>query len=213
MLNLIVQSGIDSLVKQTQALQKQMAFAASNALNSTAFDARTSLGDSTRNYFNKPTTFTQRGFFVEKATKATLTAIVGADAKRGKYLRTQIAGGQRGTKPFERRIGTSQLVPGAIKTNASGNVTKAAIVKLTTATTKTGKGSTFIGIPKGGNRPFGLYERQGKGGKEVLIPRFLQARPQYNSRFPIVNIVSKTVNNKYNYYFINALEKAIASAR
>jgi len=46
-----------------------------------------------------------------------------------------------------------------------------------------------------------------------LIPRFLQARPQYNSRFPIVNIVSKTVNNKYNYYFINALEKAIASAR
>ena len=213
MANLMVQSDISSLIKQTQALQKQMRFATANAINSTAFDARTSLGGATRQYFNNPTSFTQKGFQVEKANKINLIGIIGAESKRGRYLRTQIKGGNRGIKPFEQRFGLGRLVPAAIKLNSYGNPTKAAITKLGAASNATGKGSVFIGIPKGGNRERGVWQRQGRGGRDRLVPMFITATPTYQPRYPMQEIVTKVIQRRFDFYFQSSLQKAIASAR
>jgi len=211
--NIAVKSDLDKAANYAAAMSKQMRFATANAINSTAFDARTSLGGATRQYFNNPTSFTQKGFQVEKANKINLIGIVGAESKRGRYLRTEIKGGNRGIKPFEQRFGLGRLVPAAIKLNSYGNPTKAAITKLGAATNATGKGSVFIGIPKGGNRERGVWQRQGRAGRDRLVPMFITATPTYQPRYPMEEIVNKVIQRRFNFYFQSSLQKAIASAR
>ena len=212
-INVKVESNLDKAGIFVASMYKQMRFAAANAINSTAFDARTSLGGATRQYFNNPTPFTQKGFQVEKANKTNLVGIVGAESKRSRYLRTQIKGGDRGVKPFERRFGLGRLVPAAIKLNSYGNPTKAAIKKLGAAINATGNGSVFVGTPKGGNRQPGVWQRQGRGGRDRLVPMFITATPRYQAKYPMEEIVNKVIQRRFNFYFQSSLQKAIASAR
>ena len=212
-INVKVESNLDKAGIFVANMYKQMRFATANAINSTAFDARTSLSGATRQYFNNPTPFTQKGFQVEKADKTNLVGIVGAESKRSRYLRTQIKGGDRGVKPFEQRFNLGRLVPAAIKLNSYGNPTKAAITKLGAATNATGKGSVFVGTPKGGNREPGVWQRQGRDGRDRLVPMFITATPRYQARYPMKDIVTKVIQRRFNFYFQSSLEKAIASAR
>ncbi len=212
-INVKVESNLDKAGIFVASMYKQMRFATANAINSTAFDARTSLSGATRQYFNNPTPFTQKGFQVEKANKTNLVGIVGAESKRGRYLRTQIKGGDRGVKPFERRFGLGRLVPAAIKLNSYGNPTKPAITKLGAAINPTGNGSVFVGTPKGGNRQPGVWQRQGRGGRDRLVPMFITATPRYQAKYPMEEIVNKVIQRRFNFYFQSSLQKAIASAR
>lgn len=212
--NFRIKSDLPKAQNWAATMAKQLPFATAGALNSTAFDARTSLSGATRQYFDRPTTFTQNGFQVDKATKRTLQAIVGAERKRGRYLRTQISGGGRGVKPFEERFGGGRLVPtNANRKNQYGNVSKAAITKLGAGTTGTGKGSVLVGTPRGGGRPFGVYERQGRNGGDRLVPKFVRASPSYRRRFPILDVVGKVIQRRYEGYLRSSLSKALATAR
>jgi hypothetical protein len=190
------------------ALVKQLPFAISKSLNDTAFDAKTSLSRATRQYFDKPTPFTQKGFGVDKSSKANLQVIIGVENKRARYLRTQITGGTRGTKPFESRLGQGRLVPGAgVRLNASGNITLAAIKKISA-----GIGTTHF-IAKPGNPQGigpGIYQRQGRKIKPLLI---MIDNASYSPRFPMVDVISKVYQRRYAQYFRTSLERAIATAR
>ena len=66
-LTLDIRSELPKAIRWTDAMTKQLPFAISQALNRTAFDARTSLGGATRQYFDRPTTFIQNGWRVEKS--------------------------------------------------------------------------------------------------------------------------------------------------
>ena len=211
-INVKVESNLDKAGFFVASMYKQMRYATANAINSTAFDARTSLGGATRQYFNNPTPFTQKGFRVEKANKTNLVGIVGAESKRSRYLRTQIKGGDRGIKPFEQRFNLGRLVPAAINVNSYGNPTKPAITKLGAAVNATGNGSVFVGTPKGGNRKLGVWQRQGRGGRDRLVPMFITATPRYEPRYPMEEIVNKVIQRRFDFYFQSSLEKAIASA-
>lgn len=208
----------------TAALRKQLPFAISKALNDTAFDARTSLSGSTKQYFDRPTTFTQKGFGVEKSSKRNLEVIVGAERKRARYLRTQISGGARSQKGFERlflsqvadtgRIPSSaQFIPTSlVKLNASGNVSLATLKRIKQGlSTTNARGGFFVGTPRGGDRPPGIYRRS----REQLFPYFLaiDRAAQYSARFPIVTVVGKVYERRYGQHFRTALERAIATAR
>lgn len=206
------------------ALQKQLPFAISKALNDTAFDARTSLSGSTKQYFDRPTNYTQKGFGVEKSTKRNLEVVVGAERKRARYLRTQITGGARGQKPFERLflgevaatgripIGAQFVPTSLVRLNASGNVSLATLKRIKAGlSTTNARGGFFVGTPRGGNRPSGIYRRS----REQLFPYFLaiDRAAQYRPRFPIVDVVGKVYQRRYGQHFRTALERAIATAR
>ena len=206
------------------ALRKQLPFAISKALNDTAFDARTSLGGATRQYFDRPTSFTQKGFGVEKSTKRDLEVIVGAEVKRARYLRTQITGGARNQKGFEKLFlaqvaatgqvpSNSQFVPTSlVKLNASGNVSLATLKRIKQGlSTTNARGGFFVGTPKGGNRPPGIYRRS----REQLFPYFIaiDQPARYEARYPMLDIVGKVYQRRFGQYFRSSLERALATAR
>jgi hypothetical protein len=207
-----VHSDLPRLIGALSNVRRQFNFAAAGALNSVGFEARTSLGGATKQYFDRPTSFTQRGFLVERATRDNLVVAVYAEKKRDRYLRTQIAGGARGQKPYEKRFGTSQqLVPAAIKLNAFGNPARGTLARVGAGVGGLGNGSVFVGIPKGGNRPFGVWQRKGRGGRDQLAPLFIAVKPSYQQRFPMLEVVTKVVDRRFNILFSKSLERAFGS--
>jgi hypothetical protein len=219
-ITLNIQSELPKAIRWTDQMTKQLPFAISQALNKTAFDARTALGGATRQYFDRPTTFIQKGWRVEKSSKRNLIATVLPEPKREPYLRRNITGGQRGLKPFEAKyIGDaagglpagSRLVPAVMRLNAQGNVSLAALRRISSKVGATGRGSVFIGTPQGGNRPPGVYQR---GTKGRLVPLFLAVpAATYRPIFPINLIGQKVVDRRFGNYLRSSLEAALASAR
>ena len=223
----IDQKGLLRLTKQSRMIEKQLPFATSVALNETAFKARTALNGSTRQYFDQPVKFTQSAFLVQKSKKRDLVALVYANSKpksnRSRYLRYGIHGGPRVAKGFERffagadndgtlRAGTALIPTSLVKMTAQGNVSQATLRSISKGLSTTNKrGGFFVGTPRGGNRPPGIYRRS----REQLFPYFIaaSAAPRYTGRFPLQQVGSKVVQRQFNQQLMNALEKALATAR
>jgi len=222
----IDQKGLLRLTKQSRMIEKQLPFATSVALNETAFKARTALNGSTRQYFDQPVKFTQRAFLVQKSKKRDLVALVYANSKQGsnraRYLRYGIHGGPRVAKGFERffagvdkdntlRQGTALIPTSLVKMTAAGNVSQATLRSISSKLSTTDRGGYFVGTPKGGNRPPGIYRRS----REQLFPYFIaaDAAPRYTGRFPLQQIGSKVIERQFNQQLMAALEKALATAK
>lgn len=221
----IDQKGLARFSRFGQQVQKQMPFAASQALNAVAFDARTALNGATRGYFDRPNKFTQSAFLVQKSSKRNLIVAIYANDQpgrnRAKYLRPEIQGGTRRAKGFERYFagvandGTIPqgyaLVPTRnVKLNAQGNVSMATLKQITKGLSGSKRGGFFIGTPRHSTRPPGVYRRS----REQLFAYFIaQPAPSYRSRFPMPDIAGKVVGRKFNGYFMSSLERALATAR
>jgi hypothetical protein len=226
-ITLDIKSELPKAIRWTDTMTKQLPFAVSQALNASAFDARTALNGATRQYFDKPNKFTQSAFLVQKTNKRELEATVYANDQQGRdrarYLRFGIAGGARPQKGFERKflaeiVGTrtipadAQLLPTSlVKLDGSGNVSLSTIKRIQKGLNGNARGGFFIGTPKGGDRPAGIYRRS----REQLFPYFIatEQRSRYTSRFPMAEIGSKAVQRRFGVYLRSSLEKAVASAR
>jgi len=226
-ITLDIQSELPKAIRWTDTMTKQLPFAISQALNSTAFDARAALNGATRQYFDRPNKFTQSAFLAAKSTKRTLEATVYANDQQGRdrarYLRFGIAGGTRPQKGFERKflgsiVGTRTIPAGAqlqptslVKLDSSGGVSLATIKRIQKGLTGNARGGFFIGTPKGGDRPPGIYRRS----KGKLFPYFIatQERATYRPRFPMGEIGQKVVQRRFGQYLRSSLERALASAR
>ena len=219
-LTLNIRSELPKAIKWTDAMTKQLPFAISQALNKVGFDARDALKGASRQYFDNPTPFIQNAWRVDKSSKRSLVVILFPEAKREPYLRANITGGRRGTKPFEAKYlgkassGLSQgskLIPAAIRRNTQGNVSLAALKRISSKINTTGKGSVFVGTPKGGGRPAGVYQR---GTKGRLVPLFLAVpSATYRPIFPLATIGTKVAERRFGGYLRSSLEKALATAR
>ena len=211
----------------TKAVKKQLPFATSVALNNTGFDVREGLNKGTQGAFHKPVKFTQKAFLVKKSKKRQLIAVVYAQDAEGKdrarYLRFGTAGGTRPQKGYEKYFGKgvpndgsipsgSYFVPGpSVKINASGNVTLANLKKISKGISGNPRGGFFIGTPRGGNRPPGIYRRS----RKQLHPYFIatQNKPNYKKRFDIQKIGNKVIQRRFNAHFNAALIKSLKTAK
>ena len=212
--------GFDRFLKNNK---KQLPFASSVALNSTGFDIRQALNKGTQGAFDKPTKFTQKAFLTTKSKKTNLVVHVFAKDKEGgdaaRYIRFGVQGGARPPKGFEKYFeglpndGTLGMnvyfMPTReIKRDSFGNISRANLKKISASVTS---GTSFIGTPKGGTRPAGIYER--KKGK--LIAKFITttSKPTYTGRFNIKAIASKVVQRRFDQHFNKAMSKAISTAK
>ena len=212
--------GFDRFLKNNK---KQLPFASSVALNSTGFDIRQALNKGTQGAFDKPTKFTQKAFLTTKSKKTNLVVHVFAKDKEGgdaaRYIRFGVQGGARPPKGFEKYFeglpndGTLGMnvyfMPTReIKRDSFGNISRANLKKISASVTS---GTAFIGTPKGGTRPAGIYER--KKGK--LIAKFITttSKPTYTGRFNIEAIASKVVQRRFDQHFNKAMSKAISTAK
>ena len=99
---------------------------------------------------------------------------------------------------------------GAIKTDQYGNISKANINKLFKGVgTGTTKGNNiFIGKPRGGNRPPGIYRRE---SDKLLRPLFYAVNKiNYNSIFPAEQIAESTVQKNFGLYLRHELQKNVS---
>ena len=212
----------------SKAMAKQLPFAASLALNAVANGSKSIAGSDANNvvkaltgaskgYFDQPTPFIQKAWRSTRATKGNLEVTIHPEESRVKYLKAHITGGARTYKGYEAKLlglggqGTQVLIPSFVKVNKAGNVPRATIGKIIDATTATGPGSVFIGKPRGGNRPLGVYERTKRG---TLKPLFVaQSRAYYKGNFPLQQTAWTVQSRRFSTYLKAALEQAIASAR
>jgi hypothetical protein len=226
-ITLDIRSELPKAIRWTDTMTKQLPFAVSQALNASAFDARTALNGATRQYFDKPNKFTQSAFLVQKTNKRELEATVYANDQQGRdrarYLRFGIAGGTRPQKGFERKFlaevaSTARIPSGAqllptslVKLDGSGNVSLSTIKRIQKGLNGNARGGFFIGTPRGGDRPPGIYRRS----REQLFPYFIatEQRSRYTPRLPMAEIGSKAVQRRFGVYLRSSLERALATAR
>ena len=212
--------GFDRFLKNNR---KQLPFATSLALNDTGFDVRGSLNKATLGVFDKPTRFTQKAFLTTKSKKTNLVVHVFAKDKEGgdaaRYIRFGVQGGARPPKGFEKffeglpndgSLGMDiYFMPTRqMKRDSFGNITRANLKKISASVSA---GTSFIGTPKGGNRPAGIYERK----KSTLIAKFITttSKPKYTGRFNIEAIAGKVVQRRFEQHFNKAMTRAIATAK
>ena len=129
--------------------EKELPFITALTLTKTAQSAQKELKRQMPIQMDKPTPFTQKGTAIIPATKRKQIATVLIKDKQEDYLLKQVEGGSR--KPNNRVM----LTPGgAMKTNKYGNIPR------TKMKTLTAKPNVFVGKPKGGNLPEGVWERR-----------------------------------------------------
>ena len=202
-------SGINKAQAWLAQIQGQMPYAASRALNDAAKKVAEDLNKSTSQYFDRPTRFTQNAYRVSsRSSKANLVAEVRPKPIQERYLLPSIRGGIRPQRPSERRLGgiAEAYSPGLnARLNASGNMSKAAVVKALK-----GGGDLFTLRDRQGKLRPGVYQRmKGRGIKSVLSFNKLPSIPK---RWPIDRIARESVGKSWapliNRYIADALRTA-----
>jgi len=182
--------------------RKQMPFAASVALNRTAWDIKErGLDPAMDEEIDNPTPFTKKAVRVKKSTKKRLVAFVYLYPLQAKYLGFIIRGGTR--RPQKQAI----LFPVKQKTNKYGNMPRRAVEKLLE------NPKVFSGIPHGRTTP-GLYKRLGKKGrKQLRLMVSYQKRATYNKQFHFYKVAERTASKFFKKNMLEAKREANRSAK
>jgi hypothetical protein len=210
-------NNIQEVTKWTTDVQKkQIPFATMLALNDTAFALHKTYKAQTKQKFDKPTNFTQKGFRVHKAKKTELTAIVFVDQKREDYMKLQIDGGTRTPKntaitvPNDKNTGNIAMYP-------SGNITKGAMNRI-----RRNRKKYFFGVPKGQQGTDGIWERYGReatgtsAGARIRQVAKLTKYAKYKALYPFETIgrgVAFSRKNGFESNFAKRLKYALKTAK
>ena len=193
-----VKSNIKEITKFTTTVQKkQIPFATSVAINDTLFDLKKEMAKQMDKKLDRPTPFTKRGFFINKAKKNLLVGVLLMKDVVANYLQYQIDGGIRTDSKYL----PIPFVPNA-RLNKFGNIIgkKTGLIK---------KNTQFIGTVKGTT---GVWERTNKGQRVKLIIGF-ERSANYRPRFPFYLIAEKFSNAVFDKKFVKAFSRALRSAR
>lgn len=191
-----VKSNIKEITKFTTTVQKkQIPFATSVAINNTLFDLKKEMAKQMDKKLDRPTPFTRRGFFINKAKKNLLVGVLLMKDIVANYMQYQIEGGTRTT---------GKQIPVPYKPNARLNKFGNIIGKRTGLLKKN---TQFIGNVSGTE---GVYERTKQGLKLIIgFERSVNYRP----KFPFYVIAEKFSNAVFDKKFVKAFSRALRSAR
>lgn len=191
-----VKSNIKEITKFTTNVQKkQIPFATSVAINNTLFDLKKEMAKQMDKKLDRPTPFTKRGFFINKAKKNLLIGVLLMKDIVANYMQYQIEGGTRTT---------GKQIPVPYKPNARLNKFGNIIGKRTGLIKKN---TQFIGNVSGTE---GVYERTKQGLKLIIgFERSVTYRP----RFPFYVIATKFSNAVFDRKFAKAFDRALRSAK
>ena len=191
-----VESNIKEITKwTTNAQKKQIPFATSVAINNTLFDLKKEMAKQMDKKLDRPTPFTKRGFFINKAKKNLLVGVLLMKDIVANYMQFQIEGGTRTT---------GKQIPVPYKPNARLNKFGNIIGKRTGLIKKN---TQFIGNVSGTE---GVYERT-KDGLKLIIG--FERSVTYRPRFPFYTIAARFSNAVFDMNFTKAFNRALRSAK
>jgi hypothetical protein len=208
------------------------------AMTRAAKAAQLELKARTPNYINTPTRWTLNSTFIKPATEQRLIATVGfkdysnTGTPAAQYLNPQVVGGQRGQKPFEKRLAGrglgSYLAPAnnaPLKLDRFGNVPGAKVVQVLSrlsAMREAGSTSNRSGSARSAGKRretdyfiatiHGTPAVWARKGKRGIVPVFffLKRAPSYSPRFPIPEILTTSFDKAFGKEFERAVDQEIA---
>jgi hypothetical protein len=230
---------IDEAQRYLSTVEKQQfPYACARALTMTARDAKVHVQGKLPKIFDRPTPFTINSLYSSYATKKNLYSEVGYRewATKGtpayKYLSPNVYGLDRPQKASERLLERKGLIPSgsklvmskAVRKNQYGNVTGGMYTRILSGlgahmqagfTANSRRGSKkarryFIGTPRGGTMPAGIYERF-KGHIRPLF--FIEPRARYKPVFHIQGLVEQAVAKTWAWNFDTSMRMALESAK
>lgn len=205
----------------------QIPFALAAALTDTAKDVTAAEQHEIRDSFDRPTPTTQNSVYMKPATKANLEAIVGIKNFMGKgtsaeeYLASEIEGGQRLPKRFERALISAGIMPSGyyampgagVALDQYGNIGRGLIVQLISyfqafpeqgyAANMTDKRKAALAKGKRGQQGVAYFASRGDGH----LPRGIWARYSFghgSAIKPILIFVKGAHYEKRFDYFYTA---------
>ncbi|GKS96939.1 hypothetical protein [Acidovorax sp. SUPP2825] len=213
-------------------------YAASTALTRTAqYAQQIELPAEMRKVFRSPVSYTTNSLRVEPSTKDTLSARVMVKDKAAglapeNYLLPEVEGGGRKHKGAEMAmryagvLSPSQFaMPGAgLTLDAAGNV-KGSEVRTILAALKNLRGGVgakgqaagrgrklandlFVGKPNGGDRPEGIWRREGKRLRALFV--FTNNAPDYSRRLDFGGVVQRVALERFRPEFEKAVGAMLA---
>ncbi|MDR3382299.1 hypothetical protein [Cupriavidus basilensis] len=208
--------GVDvSSVVQGFGLQhRQMPFAVATTLTRLARLAREAETTEIVRAFDNPVPFTRSAVGTTSASKASLESSVFIKDRQARYLRTEVEGGQRELKTFEKLFGRGIALPGTgAKLNQYGNLTRATIKRIAAELNSSGTSKRyFMGKPRGHNLPEAIYARVDGNSKIVPLLVFT-TRAQYEKRLRFSEVAELTARANFEREMLQAWEQALATAR
>jgi hypothetical protein len=234
-IRLNIKSELPTAIKWTNQHTKQLPFSIAQAINASVQGSKfiagskqksalNRLAGSSRRYLDRPKKQTQKGFRATVAKKATLTSVIMTKDRpynMGRYLDQNIFGSNRLPKydalfvnhPTATNIpGNSILVPTqAVKRDRYGNITKSTINKIYTAigTKRITGNNVFVGKPKGGNRPAGVYRRERNFKLRALF--IAQPNATYPAIFPAKKEAEDAIQKTFGIYLRRQLQVNVAN--
>ena len=209
---LIEIEGVDRLIRGLDEANKKLVLrAASDALTTTAFNARTELIDTAEREFDKPTKFTLGGFLVKKSSfkKRPIESEVLIKDQQTKYLTFQVFGGVRRAGDY---AATKQGVLLGVrqKLNKFGNFPLGPIRYLARKT----QFDFIIGPSEGRQRlPPGVYKRgRGKSRKLIFQAAFRDSATYKPNKLPFFEVVDKTFNKDFDSLFSKNFDKEFSNS-
>ncbi len=194
--------------------------------------------DAMRAAFSSPVSYTLKSLRVEPASKDSLSARVmvkntaDGGVRPENFLAPQVEGGGRKFKGLESglryagvlRSGQYAMPGKGLSLDASGNVKGADVRTILTALKgirggvgangqRAGRGrklanDMFVGKPRGGNRPDGIWRREGDRIRPLFV--FASKAPAYSRRLDFTGVVQRVALDRFKVEFDKALQ-AMAS--
>jgi hypothetical protein len=226
-----------ALGRQLKTLEvKQFPFAASRALNDTAYDALKHIQDRMDVVFDRPTRWTKNALMVWRADKTNLVAQVKERPSVGRrhYLKVEEEGGARPQTgiekllaahvPYHGLIAAAIPVAGA-KLDSHGNwssgernqvlsalgAQRDKQANTTEASKKRAKGRASYFVPKSGLKP-GVWKRTATGDLSQILT-FAASAPSYSPQLGFYEGVQDVWTKRLREHLDRRLSEAVAAAK
>ena len=195
-----IQSDINKAARYLGAMQKQIPFAASVALNKTAERVKRVEQATIKTELHNPRPNTVKAIRVQRSNKRRLNAAVFVLPALDRFIGYQVEGGTR--RPDGRAI----AVPVNIKLNKYGNIPGRRSGKLNKLLAKNDTFSATI------NGVAGIWQRYNKGRRLRLLASY-QDKTSYRPRWRFYHHARRTAAKVWPLQFRRAIMAAIRTAR
>lgn len=236
---LTVEAELEEVTRYLTAMEReQIPFAASWALNRTAYKVRRAIQDDMRRIFNRPTRYSLNQVGYTKTNKRDLRSTVYIESPDlgPSHLRVHIDGGVRPRKRSEQQLGMSGVLPAGLYTvpssrllTASGKVSGSRLVQIISGVRGFQSGLsmnlTEMSAARNPNRArwFVVQERRGRTRhlapgiwertKAKPRPALMFTRPPlYSKRFPFYDLADRHTRRLFPDEIRAALKRAIATS-
>lgn len=176
-------------------LERQIPFFTAVALTKTAADVRDAEQTGVAKHFDRPTPFTRKPFFIQRATKRNLVARVGIKTIQQRYLKYGIEGGTLKPK------GKALIQPAKARLNKYGNLPKGSVAR---SSAKPKTFTTKRSDPTSKHLSPGIYQRMARGKLKKLVS-FVDQQA-YKPRYPFGKAAETAVKRHFGNHFKRAVD-------